>query len=69
MVINNDFIGRYKSNIAATKRHIIIDYYMTFFILHVISTRDIHISPRAKGPSGYYGSKVDMACNMKNAIS
>ena len=24
---------------------IIIDYYMAFFILHVISTRDIHISP------------------------
>jgi len=29
---------------------IIIDYYMAFFILHVISTRDIHISPRAEGP-------------------
>jgi hypothetical protein len=29
---------------------IVIDYYMSFFILHVISTRDIHISSRTKGP-------------------
>jgi len=29
---------------------IIIDYYMAFFISHVISTRDAHISPR-----GWYG--------------
>jgi hypothetical protein len=29
---------------------IVIDYYMAFFILHVISTRDIHISSRTKGP-------------------
>ena len=29
---------------------IIIDYYMAFFILHVISTRDAHISPRVFGP-------------------
>ena len=42
---------------------IIINYYMSFFISHVISTRDAHISPRAKG------SRVDMACDMKNAIS
>ena len=28
---------------------IIIDYYMAFFISHVISTRDSHISPRAEG--------------------
>jgi hypothetical protein len=27
----------------------IIDYYMAFFISHVISTRDAHISPRAEG--------------------
>jgi multisubunit Na+/H+ antiporter MnhC subunit len=29
---------------------IVINYYMTIFILHVISTRDIHISSRTKGP-------------------
>ena len=28
---------------------IIIDYYMAFFILHVTSTRNIHISPWAEG--------------------
>ena len=27
---------------------IVIDYYMEFFILHVISTRDIHISQGSK---------------------
>ena len=26
---------------------IFIDYYMAFFMSHVISTRDAHISPRA----------------------
>jgi hypothetical protein len=25
-----------------------VDYYMAFFISHVISTRDTHISPRAE---------------------
>ena len=29
---------------------IVIDYYMSFFILHVISTRAIHIMSRTKGP-------------------
>ena len=28
------------------KYEINIDYYMAFFISHVISTRDAHISPR-----------------------
>ena len=34
---------------------IIIDYYMAFFILHVISSRDLHISPRAEGPRANIG--------------
>ena len=34
---------------------IIIDYYMSFFISHVISTRDAHISPRAEGPRANMG--------------
>ena len=29
---------------------IVIDYYMSFFILYVISTRAIHIISRTKGP-------------------
>jgi len=28
---------------------------MAFFISHVLSTRDIHISPRAEGPRAYIG--------------
>jgi hypothetical protein len=37
----------YKETSGATPNPLldIIDYYMAFFILHVISTRDIHISP------------------------
>ena len=34
---------------------IFIDYYMAFFISHVISTRDAHISPRAESPSANMG--------------
>jgi hypothetical protein len=37
------FVGRYY-----LYQVIIIDYYMAFFILHDISTRDAHISPRAQ---------------------
>jgi len=42
---------------------------MAYFISHVISTRDAHISPRAEGPRVNMWSRVDMACDMKNAIS
>jgi hypothetical protein len=34
---------------------ILIDYYMAFFISHVISIRYIHISPRAEGPKANIG--------------
>jgi hypothetical protein len=34
---------------------IIIDYYMSFFISHVISTWDAHISPRPEGPRANMG--------------
>jgi hypothetical protein len=34
---------------------IVIDYYMEFIILHVISTRDIHISPSVKDPRANIG--------------
>ena len=37
---------------------IIIDYYMAFFILHVISTRDAHISPRAERPRVNMGREL-----------
>ena len=36
-------------------KNIIIDYYMAFFISHVISTQDAHISPRAEGPKANLG--------------
>ena len=38
-----------------SKYMIIIDYYMAFFILHVISTGDTHISTRAEVPRAYIG--------------
>ena len=46
---------------------IFIDYYIAFFISHVISTRDTDISPRAKGlyGSGYY-TPGDMTCCVSN---
>jgi hypothetical protein len=37
---------------------IIIDYYVAFFILHVISTRDVHISPRAEGQRANKGRRL-----------
>ena len=33
----------------------IIDYYMAFFISHVISTRDAHIIPRPEGQRANMG--------------
>ena len=37
---------------------IIIDYYMAFFISHVISTQDAHISSRAEGPRDNMGRRL-----------
>jgi hypothetical protein len=38
-----------------SKYMIIIDYYMAFFISHVISTGDAHIRPRDEGPRANMG--------------
>ena len=43
------------SNRIPIREQIIIDYYMAFFISHVISTWDDHISPRAEGPRANMG--------------
>jgi len=42
-------------NYSLLIRSIVLDYYMVFFIWHVISTRDSHVIPRAEGPRANMG--------------
>ena len=49
------FLRMDQIDVITYKYVIIIDYYMTVFILHVISTLDAHISPRAEGPRANMG--------------
>jgi hypothetical protein len=51
----NTKISKWKKKTSVLPNEIIIDYHMAFFISHVISTRDAHISPRAKGPRANMG--------------
>ena len=43
------------TEIFAVLHLLFIHYCMAFFIVHVISTRDIHISPMAEGPRANMG--------------
>jgi hypothetical protein len=45
-------INAYNKNVETIWHDILIDYYMAFFIWYGISTRDAHISPRAKMARG-----------------